>query len=112
MITETGGRHRPYRIKKDKRAEMMKHIKDINIAETRKKIRRPLIRLIFSRIGVIGIILLLQALILLSVFKWMGDYSKAFMEACTAFSVIQAFMGDNSGCIACHGNFALSVYSF
>ena len=66
----------------------MKHIKDINIAETRKKIRRPLIRLIFSRIGVIGIILLLQALILLSVFKWMGDYSKAFMEACTAFSVV------------------------
>ena len=66
----------------------VKHIKDMNIAETKKKIKKPLIRLIFSRIGVIGIILLLQALLLISVFRWMGEYSKIFMEGSTAFSII------------------------
>lgn len=60
----------------------------MNRADTEKKIRRPLIRLMFSRIAVIGTILLLQSLLLLYVFKWMGDYSKAFMEACTVMSAV------------------------
>ncbi len=60
----------------------------MNIAETKKKIKKPLIRLIFSRIGVIGIILILQFLLLLSVFRWMSEYSKILMEGSTAFSII------------------------
>ncbi len=53
-----------------------------------QKIKKPVTRLIFSRLMIIGVVLLIQTLVLLSIFKWMGEYSKAFMEACTVLSVI------------------------
>ena len=56
MIRETTAVHRSTELKKGKRVEMKRAYKRyLDLAETRKKIRRPLIRLIFSRIGVIGV---------------------------------------------------------
>lgn len=59
---------------------------DINIKPG--KIRKPFIRLIFSRLALIMIMFGLQLAVLVIAFNRMGSYSKIFMEACTLMSVI------------------------
>ncbi len=58
------------------------------MGEKTRKLKKPFIKLIFSRFFVTAALIALQVVTLIIVLGYMGVYSKVFMEACTIMSIL------------------------